>query len=305
MRGVMRRVVLLSMLMGVAVTGPALALVPSEASPSPRDVAAETELPDYMRSWEFGIHAEDDAAPRFFADLIVPLYRPAPDRWAVFVEPRVSHANHETLVNLGLGYRRLAFQNAWMLGGNAFYDYDTEHAHYRIGSGFEAISAFAEFRTNAYFGLSPARTAEPGLSSNVVEETVDGFDLEAGFPVPHYSRLKLFGGYEWYNFKQFKNREGWSLRAEYRPLPFLVLDVVLTDNTKRATGVDVNLAFRLPLGGNAPSKATDPLRLDPAIFPDSDVSDRLMTLVERHHEIVVEGYTKANGQISIEVRRGT
>jgi len=257
--------------------------------------------PDYMENWEFGINLGEEKTPLYFADLFFPLYRPDAEDRIFFLEPRVNYLQGETLLNMGLGYRHLVHDRTWMLGGNVFYDYHT-HSHYRVGVGLEALSTYAELRVNSYFGLSLARESDPGPSVVIVERPVDGFDVEVGSPIPYYSRLKLFGGYEWYDFKKFKNREGWSVRAEYKPVSFVVLDVILSDNTKRNTGWTVNLAFKLPLGNNAPERTETPLKLDPILFPDGDVGDRLLSLVERHHEIVVEKYSSGSG-INIEVGR--
>ncbi|MBI3333443.1 MAG: inverse autotransporter beta domain-containing protein [Candidatus Omnitrophica bacterium] len=261
--------------------------------------------PEYMENWEFGINTGEQKTPLYFADLIFPLLRSHSDDRILFFEPRVNHAKSETLFNTGLGYRQLVLHHSWMLGTNLFYDYDTHVSHYRLGTGLEAISSYAEFRANGYLGLSLARTVEPGAAAQIVEKPVDGYDLEFGMPVPYYSRLKLFGGYEWYNFRKFEDREGWSARAEYKPVPFVVLDVTLSDNTKRDIGWGLNVAFRPPFGDNAPEKIRSPLKLDRVIFPDSDVSKRIYSLVERHHEIVVESYSESKGQVTVEVKRGT
>jgi len=258
-----------------------------------------------MRNWEFGIHAEEDTGFRYFADLIFPLYRPAGHTSTLFLEPRISHVNRSTLMNLGLGYRRLVRDGAWMLGANTFYDYDALREHERVGFGAEAISAYAELRANNYLGISHTRTVQSDGTTTNVERAVSGVDVEVGAPVPFYSRLKFFGGYEWYDFKKFKDREGWTLRAEYRPVSTIILDLTYSDNTKRDPGFGVKIAFRPPIWDIAHTPVASPLRLDKAMFPDSDVSDRLLSLVERHHEIVVESYSQTNGQISIEIKRGT
>jgi hypothetical protein len=262
-------------------------------------------LANYVENWEFGINVQERQSPRYFADLIFPLYHPDAEDRNLFFEPRFTHAESETLFNLGGGYRQLILDRTWALGVNLFYDYGTQYDHYRIGTGFEAISRYAELRFNSYLGLSPARKVEPGSASDLIEEVVDGLDLEVGAPIPYYSRLKLFGGYEWYNFKQFKNREGWSLRAEYKPIPPIVLDLILSDNTKRNIAWELNAAVRVPLGKNSPGDVPSPLKLDPVIFPEGDMGDRLPRLVERHHEIVVESYREANGKVTVEVARGT
>lgn len=273
--------------------------------PNPQETASHFQLPDYMQNWEFGLHAEEDTGFRYFADLIFPLYQPNNEDRALFFEPRLSHVNGGTLVNLGTGYRALVRNKTWMLGANTFYDYETVHKHYRVGAGAEILSAYAELRANGYLGLSPTRRVQSDGATNNVERAVHGYDVELGAPVPYYSRLKLFGGYEWYNFRKFKDREGWTVRAEYKPVPLVVLDLTYSDNTKRDPGFGVNIAFRPPIWNNAPEQAASPFRLDKTIFPDSDVSNRLFTLVERHHEIVVESYSQTVGTVSVEIRRGT
>lgn len=254
-----------------------------------------------MENWEFGINLGDEKTPLYYADLFFPLLRPDADDRILFLEPRANLVQGAGLFNAGLGYRQLVRDRTWMLGGNLFYDYHTD-SHYRIGTGLEALSSVMEFRANGYFGLSRARESDPGASQVIVERPVDGYDVEVGAPIPYYSRLKLFGGYEWYDFKKFKNREGWSARAEYKPTSFIVLDLILSDNTKRNTGWTVNLAFKPPWGENGKRPKVSPLKRDPIMFPEADVGDRLLSLVERHHEIVVEKYSSGSA-LNIEVGR--
>ncbi len=261
-------------------------------------------VPDYMERWEFSINIDEDESPRYAADLILPLYRQAEGQWALFLEPRLSVANSEGLYNLGGGYRQLVGDRSWLLGANMFYDYDTTHSHYRIGWGAEAISAYAEARANVYVPISQRRLVEERGSVAVIEEAVHGYDLEFGAPVPYYSRLKVFGGFNWYNFEKFKNRYGWTLRTEYTPVPFLVIDGLVSDDTKGNVDWGMTVAIRIPFGGKA-EQIRSPLRWDRRAFSESDVSDQLWRLVERHHEIVVEKYTEVLGSVSVEIRRGT
>ena len=269
----------------------------------PHVSAQALTLPDFMEHWEGGIDIDEDQGPRYYADIIFPLYRDPDGDRVVFMEPRLNYADSEYLLNAGWGYRQLAEDHKWLFGGNMFYDYETEYSHYRLGWGLEAISAYAELRWNYYLGLSPERLVEEVGSTRVFEEAVDGFDVEVGMPVPYYSRLKIFGGYNWYNFKKFKNRYGWTLRAEYTPVPYIVIDGLLRNDTKPGSADwGMTVAFRLPLGKNAEAPARSPLQLDAAAFPDSDISDQLWVLVERHHEIVVEAERDVGG-ISVEITR--
>lgn len=284
--------------------------------PRPADLPAPGWTPpDYMRKWEFGVDVANDRPLSYFADLIYPLWRRAPldqngltgraDR-LIFVEPRFSHSNNETLINAGIGYRQPVRNHQWLLGVNVFYDYLSGPPHYRIGGGVEAISAYAELRANYYEGISGARIVSFDGAVDRTEKVADGFDLEVGVPIPYYSRLKLFGLYELYDFEQFVDREGWRVRAEYAPWPWLVIDAGLADNNKRATGWELRAAVRPLVWADEPAKNTvSPFRLDQAMFPDSDVSGRMYDLVERRHQIVVESYEVNAGSVTVEIRRGT
>jgi len=201
----------------------------------------------YVNNWEFGGNWDEDEGPSYFADLIFPLWEPESEDRVFFFEPRSSFSNKEFLLNLGTGYRQLVKDGEWMLGFNTFYDYETEYSHYRVGWGVEALSSYAEFRSNYYLGLSQERLVEETVGAVIFEEAIDGFDIEIGAPVPHYSRLKLFGGANWYNLKKTDiNRYGWTLRAEYKPIQYIVIDGLLSNDTKTNVDWGVTIAFRVP-----------------------------------------------------------
>ena len=275
------------------------------AGSSPSDASsAETSVPDYMKHWEFGIDINEHQGPRYFSDLIFPLYRDPDGRSVAFFEPRLTYRDRTWLTNVGAGYRQLALDKAWLLGGNMFYDYSSAHSHYRIGWGLEALSSYAELRANSYLGISPERLVQQGGEGNTFERAVNGFDLEAGAPVPYYSRLKVFGGFEWYKYRYFKNRAGWRLRTEYKPVPFIVIDGSVSDSTKSNVDWGLTMALRIPFGAGPKESLRSVLQFDSTIFPESDASKFFFSLVERHHEIVLERRRKT-GSMSVEVARGT
>ncbi len=242
--------------------------------------------------------------PKYFSDLIFPLYRDPHGRGVAFFEPRLTYRDRTWLTNVGAGYRQLVLDKAWLLGGNMFYDYSSAHSHYRIGWGLEALSSYAELRANSYLGISPERLVEQTGEGNTFERTVNGFDLEAGAPVPYYSRLKVFGGFNWYKYRYFENRAGWTLRTEYKPFPFIVIDGLVSDSTKSNVDWGMTVALRIPFGRGPQEPLRSPLQFDSTIFPESDARKFFFSLVERHHEIVLER-RRVTGSMSVEVKRGT
>ncbi len=258
-------------------------------------------LPDYMEHWEFGLDVGDGQRPLYFLDPILPVYRHPNNERVVFLEPRMRLANNRWLFNLGGGVRQLVLNRTWLVGSNLFYDYTTQHRHYRVGVGAEALSAYAELRSNVYLRLSPDRLVEDLGSSQTFERALNGFDIEAGAPVPYYSRLKMFGGFNWYASDNFRNQYGWTIRMEYKPWPFIVWDIRLNDDTKTNVGWASTVALRIPLGANVEGLRS-PLALDSHMFPQNDASVHLFDLVERHHEIVVER-RRVTATMSVEVKR--
>lgn len=268
---------------------------------SPPDAAS---TPDYMKHWEFGMDINEHQGPKYFSDLIFPLHRNANGQGVAFFEPRLTYRDRTWLANLGAGYRQLVLDKTWLLGGNTFYDYSSAHSHYRVGWGLEALSSYAELRANSYLGISPERLVEQTGEGNTFERAVNGFDLEAGAPVPYYSRLKVFGGFNWYKYRYFKNRAGWTLRTEYKPFPFIVIDGLVSDSTKSNVDWGMTVALRIPFSRGSQEPLRSPLKPDSTIFPESDAGKFFFSLVERHHEIVLER-RRQTGTMSIEVRRGT
>lgn len=267
-------------------------------------VAGAGDVPDWMEHWEFGLNVEEDDGPDYFADLLFPVHRNPDTHRVVFIEPRSKFADGEWLFNVGAGVRQLVLDRSWMLGANMFYDYETQYSHYRLGWGLEALSSYAEARSNVYVPLSQQRLVEETGSTFIIEEAVPGFDVELGAPVPYYSRLKVFGGFNWYNYEKFSNRYGWTLRTEYTPWKHVVIDGLLSNDTKGNVDWGMTVALRIPLGRNDPRAERSPLRLDETPFPESDATEHLFRLVERHHEIVVERRSETGG-VSVEIARGT
>lgn len=262
---------------------------------------AESLYLKYVRNWELGANWDEDEGPTYYLDPLIPVYMPEAEDRIIFLEPRSSFQDDEFLFNIGGGYRQLLDDREWMLGGNLFYDWETERNHFRVGYGIEVLSQYAELRANAYHGLSSVRQTENTSSSTVKEKAVDGFDVEVGVPVPYYHRLKVFGGYNWYDYEVFENRYGWTVRAEYKPYPFVVVDGLMSDDTKSNFDWGVTVALRWS-GFDEPLDA--PFHLDETMFPESDASEFLGVLVERHHDIVVEKERITSG-VSVEVIRGT
>ena len=112
----------------------------------------------------------------------------------IFTQLSAFYVDSRTTLNAGLGYRRLEFDNTLMLGVNAFYDHEFPYDHGRFSIGFEARTTVGEVNANIYIANTEWRKGEDGNQ----ERALDGWDVEAGLPLPYMNWATVFlKRYEW------------------------------------------------------------------------------------------------------------
>ena len=112
----------------------------------------------------------------------------------LFNQINLNRYDDRTTLNLGLGYRRLNAEETWMTGVNAFYDHEFPYDHGRYSIGLEARSTVGEINANMYQATTKWKTGKNGLQ----ERALDGWDIEAGLPLPYMNWATVFvKRYEW------------------------------------------------------------------------------------------------------------
>ena len=112
----------------------------------------------------------------------------------IFTQLSAFYVDSRTTLNAGLGYRRLEFDNTLMLGVNAFYDHEFPYDHGRFSIGLEARTTVGEVNANIYKANTKWRRGEDGNQ----ERALDGWDVEAGLPLPYMNWATVFlKRYEW------------------------------------------------------------------------------------------------------------
>lgn len=259
--------------------------------------------PEWLKRVELGV-GHGSEKPRYHIETVQPLYQSRDQTYTLFVQPRLSARDADLTANLGLGYRQLFFDQQFLGGINAFYDYTDRHNHYRLGLGGEAFSRYLEARANGYFGLSGRRTVGEDANQEVFERALTGMDVEAGGPVPYLPFLKLFGSYAYYDFKHDIDSHIGKVRAEVKPLRFLRLDLEAFNDNKAPWEyrIGVVLTFDLERGDLLAKPSAE-------AYPHKDMRHMTLHRVVRDHEIKVERFAKtkggAGGGVTVAVRRGT
>lgn len=242
-------------------------------------------------------------SPDYYLETVQPLYQSDDKINTVFTHDRISDYNDGTF-STGIGYRRLLFDNNLMAGINTFFDYQDFHEEYRQGVGVEAITKTLEFRSNAYFDLSPKRVISDNIDTTIFEKVVNGGDVEIGAPGPFLPLIKIFGGYERYAYHYSSDLTGWEERVEFSPFKFSTINFITSEDNKGSTNYQMDGRITLRFETLTLKSLLAMFTVAPTAYPDVDLTTRTLDRVERNFNIQTERWsTSKTSGITVEIGR--
>jgi len=198
--------------------------------------------------------------------------------------------------NMGLGYRQYIEPIDRIFGINFFHDYDntTDSLFRQWGFGVESLGKWWDVRANAYFPYGERsrllrtdlvtgsqRFAGHNLLFDLVNTfgtSLRGGDGEIGIPIPgrFTSRhdVRLFAGGYWYDSDATNQFAGWSGRIQGEPIPSLLLQLQVTNDSK----FDTNVVFAATFSFGGYHQPDDEPR---------NQFTRMTTPVQRNYNVVV------------------
>ena len=132
---------------------------------------------------EIGFTAGLNGKPISSVLVLAPLSDPDDVKNTFFTQISTFYTDNRTTVNLGLGYRRLVYDNKILLGVNGFHDHEFPYDHQRTSIGLEARTTVGEINYNRYWGVSDWKDGRGGNE----ERALSGMDIEGGFPLPYFN----------------------------------------------------------------------------------------------------------------------
>lgn len=250
------------------------------------------------------------------ADLLIPLYDQ--EKNLVFSQTSYHRKDSRSQLNQGIGYRH--FTDKFMVGFNAFYDYDLSRYHSRFGVGAEVWRDYFKLSANHYHRLSNWRTSDDVMDYN--ERPANGWDIRTEGYLPAYPQLGARLIFEQYYGKEVglfgkddrqENPHAYTAGLTYTPVPLITFGAErrfgLNDNSDNK--FDVNIQYRL---GES---------LSSQLNTDNVRAMRLMSgnrydFVDRNNDIVLEykkktlvflsinpilnGYAKEEKDLGVQVR---
>lgn len=145
-------------------------------------------LERYFPTVELSVDTQGGSKPTSGILVVAPLSDERDIQNTIFTQLSAFYQDNRTTLNVGLGYRRLAFDNTLMLGVNTFYDHEFPYDHGRTSVGFEARTTMGEINANKYWATTNDKVGKSGLT----ERALDGYDIEAGLPLPYINWATIF-----------------------------------------------------------------------------------------------------------------
>ena len=145
-------------------------------------------LETYFPTVELSVDTQGGQKPTSGILVVAPLSDKSDIQNTVFTQLSAFYQDNRTTLNVGLGYRRLAFDNTLMLGVNAFYDHEFPYDHGRTSLGLEARTTMGEINANKYWATTENKVGKSGFT----ERALDGYDIEGGIALPYMNWATVF-----------------------------------------------------------------------------------------------------------------
>jgi hypothetical protein len=174
----------------------------------------ESFLERYFPTVEISYGAAGGEKPTAGLLIVAPLTDKEDIFNTVFTQVSGFYQDNRTTLNLGLGYRHITDNKKFLYGINAFYDHEFPYDHGRTSVGVEAMSTMWEVRGNKYWATTDWKTGRRGQQ----ERALDGYDIEAGMPLPYMNWATVFiKHFQWDAYDGADDLEGQdlSLRAQF------------------------------------------------------------------------------------------
>lgn len=184
-------------------------------------------------------------------DYFIPLYDN--QKTLLFSQLSTQRKESRTMGNIGFGFRQNV--SNWLLGGNAFYDYDFTRGHRRLGLGAEAWADYLKISGNYYHPLSSWKDS-PDFEF-YEERPARGWDVRAESWLPFYPQLGGKIVYEQYYGDEValfgsdnlqKNPHAVTLGVNYTPVPMVTVGADYKAGTGDNRDLSVNATLTYQFG---------------------------------------------------------
>ena len=205
-------------------------------------ISAKISENENIKYFDLSVQLREHLKPSVAIESVIKLFEKGDS--VVFNQTNLTTHDGSTTVNVGVGARKLFYDEKLMIGSNIFLDQQFHgEGHLRNGFGLEAITSVFDLRGNYYNAISGFKNTDEGT-----EKALDGRDLQFDFHLEDKFNTNIFANlFKWEDPNSTYEDKGTKVGANAK-FGYLFLEGGYLDDNRNSDSYFGSIKFVVPLG---------------------------------------------------------
>ena len=205
-------------------------------------ISAKISENENIKYFDLSVQLREHLKPSVAIESVIKLFEKSDS--VVFNQTNLTTHDGSATVNLGVGVRKLFYDEKLMIGSNIFLDQQYfGEGHLRNGFGLEAITSVFDLRGNYYDAISGVKNTNEGT-----EKALDGRDLQFDFHLEDKFNTNIFANFfKWEDPNSTYEDKGTKVGANAK-FGYLFLEGGYLDDNRNSDSYFGSIKFVVPLG---------------------------------------------------------
>ena len=205
-------------------------------------ISAKISENENIKYFDLSVQLREHLKPSVAIESVIKLFEKSDS--VVFNQTNLTTHDGSATVNVGVGARKLFYDEKLMIGSNIFLDQQYfGEGHLRSGFGLEAITSVFDLRGNYYDAISGVKNTNEGT-----EKALDGRDLQFDFHLEDKFNTNIFANFfKWEDPNSTYEDKGTKVGANAK-FGYLFLEGGYLDDNRNSDSYFGSIKFVVPLG---------------------------------------------------------
>tara|TARA_B110000093_G_scaffold162819_1_gene185167 strand:- start:202 stop:1185 length:984 start_codon:yes stop_codon:yes gene_type:complete len=205
-------------------------------------ISAKISENENIKYFDLSVQLREHLKPSVAIESVTKLFEKGDS--VVFNQTNLTTHDGSATVNVGVGARKLFYDEKLMIGSNIFLDQQYfGEGHLRSGFGLEAITSVFDLRGNYYNAISGFKNTDEGT-----EKALDGRDLQFDFHLEDKFNTNIFANFfKWEDPNSTYEDKGTKVGANAK-FGYLFLEGGYLDDNRNSDSYFGSIKFVVPLG---------------------------------------------------------
>ena len=205
-------------------------------------ISAKISENEDIKYFDLSVQLREHLKPSVAIESVTKLFEKGDS--VVFNQTNLTTHDGSATVNVGVGARKLFYDEKLMIGSNIFLDQQYfGEGHLRNGFGLEAITSVFDLRGNYYNAISGFKNTDEGT-----EKALDGRDLQFDFHLEDKFNTNIFANFfKWEDPNSTYEDKGTKVGANAK-FGYLFLEGGYLDDNRNSDSYFGSIKFVVPLG---------------------------------------------------------